>query len=224
MSYKATNWAYDLQIFGPQKFVLVALADFADEENTCYPGQSRLASMTGFSEATVRRALKRLEDSGLLKREHRVGVGGYRTSDRYTLQVGVKLSTETPTVHTAHWAESNDPPCTEDVPTVQSDRAEENHQKNHQLEPPVKTDDSSPVDKSVVGSILSGLGITNYPKILHAIAQQTNRVPSEAQALAIITDILSKAKAPVLKPDAFVLASIRDSWSEIQQYLDELAA
>jgi hypothetical protein len=61
VSYKATGWAYDLPLRGPAKPVLVALADFADEAGSCYPGQDRLCQMTGLSIRTVRRALERLE-------------------------------------------------------------------------------------------------------------------------------------------------------------------
>ena len=66
MSYKATNWAWELGLKMPEKFVLVALADMADEKQSCYPGQATLSRMTGASESTVRRALNRLEDGGLL--------------------------------------------------------------------------------------------------------------------------------------------------------------
>jgi len=88
VSYKATAWAYDLPLIGPQKFVLVALADMADEEHSCYPGQRRLSTMTGFSVRTVQRALEQLEAHGLITREHRQGSRGFRTSDRYRLSVG----------------------------------------------------------------------------------------------------------------------------------------
>ncbi|MFJ4038229.1 helix-turn-helix domain-containing protein [Microbacterium sp. NPDC090007] len=91
MSYKATNWAWELGLKMPEKFVLVALADMADEKQSCYPGQATLSRMTGASERTVRRAITSLEDAGLLTREERRTEGGYRTSDRYVLQVGATL-------------------------------------------------------------------------------------------------------------------------------------
>lgn len=47
MSYRALNWAWEADLPMPQKFVLVALADMADEKDSCYPGQERLARMTG---------------------------------------------------------------------------------------------------------------------------------------------------------------------------------
>ena len=88
MSYKATGWAYAQPVTpSGAKFVLVALADYADESHSCYPGQQRLADMTGQSVESVRRHLKALEEDGYLSRTRRVDATGYRTSDRYTLNV-----------------------------------------------------------------------------------------------------------------------------------------
>ena len=55
MAYKATHWAWELDLRMPEKFVLVALADMADEAFSCFPGQKRLARMTGASVRTVGR-------------------------------------------------------------------------------------------------------------------------------------------------------------------------
>lgn len=87
MSYRATNWAYELDIKSPAKPVLVALADMADEASTCFPGQDRLAYMTGLSPRTVRRALDDLEAAGLITRTRRHDTRGVRSSDRYRLSV-----------------------------------------------------------------------------------------------------------------------------------------
>lgn len=87
MSHWASTWAYeqDVQPCG-RKFVLVALAGFADEEGYCYPSQATLASMTGQDARSVRRHLASLEEDGVIKRKHRRGKSGQRTSDGYTLQ------------------------------------------------------------------------------------------------------------------------------------------
>lgn len=90
MSHTATTWAYRQEITSSgAKFVLVALADFADEAGSCYPGQKRLAEMTGQSVSSVGRHLKALEKMGLVSRERRSTDGGFRTSDRYVLPVNL---------------------------------------------------------------------------------------------------------------------------------------
>ena len=145
MSYKATNWAYDLPLVGSAKAVLVALADMADEDDTCYPGQKKLAAMTGWSQKTIERALIRIESHGLLTRVRRYGPNGWRTSDRYQLNLDVQQLDLPDTVPTsqsdykANRLQGTVTVLTDTVtmPTRQIDGAEENHQVNHQLEPSV---------------------------------------------------------------------------------------
>lgn len=117
MSYRALNWAWEADLPMAQKFVLVALADMADEKETCYPGQERLAKMTGMSVSTVRRAVKTLEDSGAITRRARGVAGGGRTSDRYF------LNTNQPICTVRGYRSSEAPkPVNDDVETGHSDR------------------------------------------------------------------------------------------------------
>lgn len=133
MSYKATAWAYDLPLKGPAKPVLTALADFADEAGSCYPGHEQLALMTGLSLSTVARAIRRLESMQLLTREHRYDKRGYRTSDRFHLAVGAQVLPVTPpSRQSAYQADSL--PGTVTPPTGQSDGAK----RTSSLEPPVE--------------------------------------------------------------------------------------
>lgn len=87
MSNQAITWAFGQSLPTIDKFVLVVLADYADEARSCYPGQERIAANTGASVSTVRRALARLEHRGLIVRERRQRRDGSRTSDRYVLQL-----------------------------------------------------------------------------------------------------------------------------------------
>lgn len=66
MSHAATTWAYRQELDAGPKFVLVALADFADENASCYPGQERIAKMTGLHRSSVVRHMQTLEDLGLI--------------------------------------------------------------------------------------------------------------------------------------------------------------
>src|SRR5690625_2355349 len=87
MSISALNWAFVQDLPHAEKSVLVALAHRADKNGYCYPGQKALASMTGASESTVRRAIKSLEGKGLISREDRRRKNGSRTSTGYNLPV-----------------------------------------------------------------------------------------------------------------------------------------
>ena len=90
MSVSAITWAFGLDGINPaRKFVLVTLANYADEDDSCFPGQEKLARDVGTSVSTIRRALKELEDGGYIVRERRYRSDGYRSSDRYYLQVNM---------------------------------------------------------------------------------------------------------------------------------------
>lgn len=112
MSYRALNWAWEADLPTSQKFVLVALADMADEHESCFPGQERLARMVGGSVSTVRRAVKSLEESGYLNREPRRGSDGMRTSDRYRLNVNRSICAVDVTGQMEGGHRSNDPHLT----------------------------------------------------------------------------------------------------------------
>ena len=69
MSIRAVDWA--LKNVGGlkkgEKLVLVALANYSDENNVCWPAQRELAKKTGLRRETVNRSLKSLEKKGLLE-------------------------------------------------------------------------------------------------------------------------------------------------------------
>ena len=104
MSNEAINWAFKQDVPMARKFVLIVLANYADESHSCYPGQKKIAAQIGASVETVRRALADLEEGGLVSRERRNRDSGYRTSDRYYLPVDL------PTGQFALKAESGDLP------------------------------------------------------------------------------------------------------------------
>ncbi len=80
------------------KAVLLTLANYADEDFSCFPGQERLAFETCQSVRSVRRQLDRLEALGLIVRERRSTREGYRTSDRYWLQLDASVEDMAPPV------------------------------------------------------------------------------------------------------------------------------
>lgn len=86
MSAQAVTWAYKQNISPPTaKFVLVTLADAANGEGYCWPGQQRLMQLTGMSERALRDQIKTLETLGYIHRERRTRSNGSRTSDGYWL-------------------------------------------------------------------------------------------------------------------------------------------
>jgi len=87
MSVAAVAWALQQPITDTTtKLLLVALADYADADNSCWPKQETLAEIAGHcSVDTVQRHLRKLEADGYVTRERRHLSNGNRTSDRYVL-------------------------------------------------------------------------------------------------------------------------------------------
>lgn len=68
MSIQAVSWAFGQEIARSSvKFVLVALANYADQKGFCYPSQKRLSRDTGQDRKTIIASLKALTDLGLLR-------------------------------------------------------------------------------------------------------------------------------------------------------------
>ena len=82
MSFRMVNWAYEQDLPPSPKFLLVTIADKADDDGTTAVGIDFLAYETGISTRTVIRHLKQLEELDLLHKERREykGFGGRKTN------------------------------------------------------------------------------------------------------------------------------------------------
>lgn len=85
MPFDSLNWAWSQNIPTGPKFVLVCLADHADEAQSCYPSVARICRLTGLGESTVRRHLGWLEDHGYIRTSSRRRSDGTQTSNRFAL-------------------------------------------------------------------------------------------------------------------------------------------
>lgn len=75
MSVRLIQAAFQTELESTEKFVLVALADFADDDGRCFPSIATLGKRTGHSRATIFRALAALETAGHIIRNVRPGKG-----------------------------------------------------------------------------------------------------------------------------------------------------
>lgn len=94
MSIQALSWSIKQTCDTPTtKCVLILLANYCDEHNSCYPSEKHLGKLVGVSDRTIRRSLKYLQENNFLSIEHRTG-----TSNRYYLSVDTDvLPVRTPT-------------------------------------------------------------------------------------------------------------------------------
>lgn len=75
MSVKIMSWVWDHgPSDGTETLVLLALADFCDDEGRCYPSMRRIAEKARMQERSARRVIRRLEDGGWIS----VNVGNGR--------------------------------------------------------------------------------------------------------------------------------------------------
>jgi integrase len=86
VSWKALDWATDSQVgSSTTKFILLLLANKADERFSCYPSIRTLIAESDAGRSTVIRALNELEARGFLTRQPQFHDSGARRSSRYYL-------------------------------------------------------------------------------------------------------------------------------------------
>ena len=89
MSIEALGWAKSKDCKNPTtKLVLFLLANYADENFSCYPSEKHLAKLCGVSDRSIRRSLTWLQYNNLIRVEHRKG-----TSNRYFMRVDTNVHT-----------------------------------------------------------------------------------------------------------------------------------
>ena len=89
MSIHHLNLALGIEGLRPtEKFILVLLANYADEKGSCYPSYTHIAEKIGLkTPKMVQKAIKKFSDLGLLVIEHRTLENGGYTSNRYHLKL-----------------------------------------------------------------------------------------------------------------------------------------
>lgn len=86
MSWKALEWATESHVgSSAAKFMLILLANKADEDFSCYPSIRTLMAESDASRSTVLRTLRELETAGFITRRPQFHDSGARRSTRYYL-------------------------------------------------------------------------------------------------------------------------------------------
>lgn len=97
MSVKAMAWALEQSTENPvDKLILIALGNYADDNDQCFPSRRTLARIAMCSVDTVDRAIKRLEEAGYVRKDTRLGARGL-TSNAYTLALNPSRNLRPPT-------------------------------------------------------------------------------------------------------------------------------
>lgn len=100
MSFEAMKWASGQQAgSSTNKLLLLLLANYADQDFSCFPSIRKLAEMAECCESTVRRSLKDLRGLGLIEVRERYEAYGDKnrqTSNTYILKGGCQIDTPPP--------------------------------------------------------------------------------------------------------------------------------
>jgi len=89
MSVKIMSTVFDKsKTEGNARLVLLALADCANDEGTCWPSISTISSMANINQQTTRKYLWAMESIGLITAEDRKDKIGRRTSNLYKINLG----------------------------------------------------------------------------------------------------------------------------------------
>ncbi len=76
MSIKIMTAVWDREdLSSTQKLVLLALADWANDEGLCWPSINRLAIKASLTSRAVQKTIRSLEDAGFIRREEVLGKG-----------------------------------------------------------------------------------------------------------------------------------------------------
>ena len=109
MSLEAITWAFRQPLTPSEKLVLLTLADYADDEDKCWPKQETLATRTGLTRQTIALKMKALEERKLITRQHR-----QHSSDMTFLHIETNEKTKTKT-KTQRKTRVFQPPSLDDV-------------------------------------------------------------------------------------------------------------
>jgi len=87
MSLTATSWAWQTPTKSLGKYVLLALADYADANGKCYSSLKNLAKKCGLSRSTICLHLQKLRAEGYIDIAKQVTENGYQNCNHYKLQI-----------------------------------------------------------------------------------------------------------------------------------------
>lgn len=109
MSVTAMAWAWKRPgLTSTEVLVLLALADHADDEGLCWPGQRGVAEKARMARPTVNVIIRRLQDKGALTVIQRTDRDGRKLANRYRLAIAETGGACQPALHTMSGSMTSD--------------------------------------------------------------------------------------------------------------------
>jgi hypothetical protein len=204
------TWAFKQTLRPAEKILLLAIADYADDEGACWPSLATLVEKTGLSERSIRTHLRTLEHFDLLTTVERRRSNGSQTSNRYVLHMDM-----TPPAKSAGAPGKLLPP---QEPSSEPDLTKTSRDQSRPRVGQGGTDIVlTPVQKVMAGQA----GIRDVGALIDGIHLACDREVDAGNALAIALEILHRPKHRPVAPERYVMAAIRRESFIWQKYIDE---
>lgn len=222
------NWAWQLRLKPTIKFVLMALADAADDDGYCWPSIPTLARKTCMDERSVQRVLKDLKESKLVEINARYRNDGSPTSNGYRLSMKKTGDNLSPPPRQAHHEvvvaipppsganvtlTTTEPSINQKIPQPQSNndlKAEEFFRSSGGTDyfyPKQLSIKEREIAKTQLDSIDAALA----QNILDELAARLNANKVTGAPLSYLRSLITRAKTGQFMPEAGVrVASARD--------------
>lgn len=223
------NWAWQLHLKPTIKFVLMALADAADDEGHCWPSVPTLAHKTCMDERSVQRILKVLKDSCFIEVQARYRNDGSPTSNKYRLALittGDNLSP--PQRQYKHQVVVSASPRGGAGVTQTTTESEFNQKPPLQNNEAAKTASSYAnfiypsqlklEERELAKSQLNGIDSVLAQAVLDELAARLNANKVTGAPLSYLRSLITRAKAGQFTPEA----GVRISLARAQERLAEL--
>lgn len=223
------NWAWQLRLKPTIKFVLMALADAADDHGFCWPSIPTLANKTCMDQRSVQRILKVLKESNFIEVQARYRNDGSPTSNKYRLAListGDKLSP--PTRQANHEvAAAIPPPSGADVTLTTTDPQINQKQppqlKNETLKETSGSDiyifpkQLSAQERKIAKHQLDAIDPELAQEVLDELAARLNVNKVKGEPLSYLRSLITRAKAGQFTPEAGVRVAAAREQAKLTQ-------
>ncbi len=166
MSLKVLTWVFDQDIKpATKKLTLIALADFANDQNECYPSVETLTNKTSLNRKTVLKNVAELVADGVIADTGK-RVGNTQQVKIYRININSPKNGTVPKTEQSQICQSNSPNFT----MKESQKRDTEPLGNHQIEPSASTKPpEAGTEKPALPpeAVIWNEVCTSLPKVLH---------------------------------------------------------
>lgn len=211
------NWAWQLRLKPTLKFVLMALADAADDDGYCWPSIPTLARKTCLDDRSVQRLLKKLKNDGLVQVHARFRNDGSPTSNGYRLPLttpGDKLPPPLPAPRRGMMTQAS-PPGGSNVTQTTTEHLNESKPPQTAAESSGNAGSSlifprqmSSKEIALASQKLAPLASLLAQEVLDELAGRLNAQSVRGSPLSYLRSLITRAEAGTFTPEAGIRVAL----------------